>query len=293
MLELAKLCLIAVVIVLAWQPFFRLILLGVIVILKKLLLKSETEIGRENVPKGPGLVLTNHFTTGEEAGLLFYCLTRILGLMKVYLLYKKELEEGKNLWTKIGGLIALVFLRGAGFRPTRREQKDEVGSSWAAKKLSKGKTLLAMPEGTSRHEGLIIAKRKGLARLAMQGDYAITPAAVSYAAHAISDGLRTWFNRLQRLWDRLRNRPPRPKIDTRHIITIRYGRSFFLKDHGLNQETDPTGERATTAIMVRIGALLPRDQWGDYASEIADFLKSEAPDAAYYRNRRTSLDHLG
>ena len=279
MLELVKLCLIAMVIVIAWQPFFRLFLLWFILLLKTPLLKSETQLGRENVPKkGPGLVLTNHFTTGEEAGLLFYLLSRIQGLMQVYLLYKKELD-GTNLKTMPFGLIARIFLRGAGFRPTHREQRDEVASDWTAKRLTRGKSILAMPEGTSRHEGLILAKRKGLARLAMQGNYWVLPVAIPNGAHAISDGLSTWRSRF--------------KTDKRHNIVVVYGKPFFLKDLGLNLHNDPTGEKATTEIMVRIGAMLPEHLRGFYASAVKEFLSGNASDVGYYRNLQTSLDHLG
>ncbi len=280
MLELAILCLIAVVIVVVWQPFFRLVLLGVILFLKRLLLKSETVIGKENVPKkGSVLVLTNHFTTGEEAGLLFYYLTLIKGLMQVYLLYKKELEEGTNLLTKLGGLVALIVLRGAGFRPTRREHKDEVASAWTAKKLDQKKTVLGMPEGTSRHPGLIIAKRKGLARIALKGNHPITPAAIPNGAKAISDGLKYWSSRF--------------KIDKRHDLITIFGKTFYLSDLGITLENDPTGERATTEIMVRVGSMLPKDLWGEYGSAIADYLKSDQPHAAYYRDLRASLSLLG
>ena len=176
--------------------------------------------------------------------------------MQVYLLYKKELD-GTNLKTMPFGLIARIFLRGAGFRPTHREQRDEVASDWTAKRLTRGKSILAMPEGTSRHEGLILAKRKGLARLAMQGNYWVLPVAIPNGAHAISDGLSTWRSRF--------------KTDKRHNIVVVYGKPFFLKDLGLNLHNDPTGEKATTEIMVRIGAMLPEHLRGFYASAVKNF----------------------
>ena len=127
----------------------------------------------------------------------------------------------------------------------------------------------------------------------MQSDYEITPAAIPIGEQGISDGVDTWRNRVQRLWDWLRRRPLRPKIDTRHIVTIIFGKSFFLSELGINSENDPTGERATTAIMVRIGSMLPKNLWGEYASAIADYLKSDEPHADYYRNLRASLSLLG
>ena len=57
---------------------------------------------------------------------------------------------------------------------------------------------------------------------------------------------------------------------------------------------DPKGEEGQTAvdaIMIRIGAMLPPEQRGEYEEDVKKFLKeSTAPDADYYRKLQPLVD---
>ena len=231
------------------------------------------EYGKENIPQ-TGMLIEHcsHFTTAEEAGIIFDLSPR-----RLYLMYKKDLETGTNLPTRLAGYFVKFFLRGAGFIPTERGVKDGgtavAQARWA---LKQGHAVLAMPERTSRQPVLIEASGKGTARLAMELDCPIQPIAVIGAPHAITHGLLAWL----RLY-------PRQKL---HII---YGLPFRFSQLGLNLENDPTGKNATTACMVRIGAMLPKQFRGFYTQTVEEFLTSDAFDIDYYRKLQTSLDLLG
>ncbi len=232
--------------------------------LRLIVAKGVTEIGRETLPKnGPVFIHINHFTTAEEAGVV---LDRFPN-KGLHVLYKSELETGKNPLTYvIGAFIVRPVLRLAGFIPTRREIKETVAVDKARFVLSQRGFLMAMPERTSRHNTLIEAKGRGTARLAMEYDCPVLPVGVSGAKSAIVNGLKSYLF-----------------LGKKQQLTIAYGLPFCLSRLGLNLENDPNGEQAMTAIMVRIGALLPRYLWGFYEEDIDKFLASSAFDVDHYR----------
>lgn len=229
----------------------------------------------ENLPKeGPLLIAINHFTTAEEAGAVFHCQQGYVSL-----LYKKELEDGGNPLTFIFGRVSKVFLRWSGFTPTRREIKETRAVDMTKEALRMGWRLLFTPERTSRnHTSLIYAKGRGTQRIAMGLDCLVAPVAVENGKGALKNGLLSYirplgflpFLKFARNW-------------RKHVIIIRYGPVFRFNDLGLNLEIDPEGERATTELMIRIGALLPVEQRGYYTGTIEKFLASDDLDVGFYK----------
>lgn len=248
--------------VVRWFAFY--FLLRVIArTLKILVAKEVVEIGRKNLPKlGPVFLHANHMTTAEEAGLIFDRLSQ-----GIHIIYKTELERGKNPLTWfIGFFIVRPVLRLSGFIPTNRDIKETTAVEKIRHVIEEGGWLLAMPERTSRQPVLVEGKGKGTARLCMEYNCQVLPVGVSGASGAIVNGLKSYLG-----------------LGKKQILTIAYGQSFFLSQLNLNLKNDPTGEKATTAIMVRIGALLPSELWGHYQKEVQDFLQSDLFDASYYR----------
>lgn len=231
--------------------------------LKILVAKDVVEIGRENIPEhGPIFAHTNHLTTAEEAGIILDRLPQNL-----HVLYKADLEGGKNPFTWFAGFfIVKPVLRLAGFIPTRREIKETTAVDKVKDVLAQKGWLLAMPERTSRHSELVEGRGKGTARLAMEYECPVWPIGVSGAKGAIVNGLKSYAG-----------------LGKKQILTVAYGKPFLLSKLGLNMQNDPTGEKATTAIMVRIGALLPKELWGYYQQEIEEFLESKMFDVDFYR----------
>jgi len=227
--------------------------------LKFLLTNGVVEIGRENLPDEGSLVINhNHNTTSEDAGALQAVINRALTI-----LYKKSLES-----FPFGFFFVMPFLRLAGFIPVQREVKDTVATAKTRWALQHGRWVVAMPQGTSRNPTLSEGKRRGTARLAMEGDYRILPVAIHGADGAIGSGLRRLLLRK----------------GSRKTITILYGKPIPLSALGLSLENDPEGAQATHEIMVRIGAMLPEAMRGYYTEGIAQFLASDAPDVVYYRD---------
>ncbi len=227
--------------------------------------RGVVEIGRENLPKdGPVFMNANHMTTAEEAGIILDRLPK----KGIHILYKSDLEKGKNPLTYvIGAFIVRPVLRLAGFIPTNRDIKETVAVEKIIDVINQKGWLLAMPERTSRQPVLVEGKGKGTARIAMQYDCLVLPIGVSGAKGAIVNGLKSYL-----------------KLGKKQTLTIAYGQPFRLSQLGISQENDPTGERATTAIMVRIGALLPRYLWGFYEEQIEEFLSSDAFDVSHYQS---------
>lgn len=238
--------------------------------LKLLLTKNVVEIGKDNIPtKGPVFAHTNHLTTAEEAGIILDRLGQ-----SIHVLYKADLESGKNPLTwVVGFFIVKPVLRLAGFIPTRRGIKETTAVEKVEDVIAQEGWLLAMPERTSRHTELVEGRGKGTARIAMQYDCPVWPIGVSGAKGAIVNGLKSYVG-----------------LGKKHVITVAYGRPFLLRELGLTLNNDPTGEKATTEIMVRIGALLPRNLWGYYEREITEFLESNIFDASFYQETQSRLN---
>lgn len=118
----------------------------------------------ENMPqKGPLIIGVNHSTTAEEAGGLFH-----VEKGHISILYKKDLEEGRNPLTWLLGKVSKFFLQEAGFIPTRREVKETKATNMVVQALRQNWRVMAMPEGTSRgHNSLIYAKRRGTQKIAI------------------------------------------------------------------------------------------------------------------------------
>lgn len=250
-----------------FKPLARRVLWLVAFVLKSALVKKIIEFHRENVPKqGPLIVASNHVSTGEDPGVI------LLFFPDIIILYKKELEEGKNPLTFLFGLVARLLMRGAMFIPVRRGEKELTGISQMHQALSSGARILGLPEGTSRgHTVLIEAKRKGICREAMAANCPVLPVALYDTPHALTDGLL---------------------FKGRHTVKVIYGKPLLFSKLELTLENDPTGEKATTALMSRIAAMLPSEKRGFYSTHAFDFLSGQDPDVSFYRNLQSLVQQL-
>lgn len=241
-------------------------------ILRRIAAGSVKQVHRENFPKtGALLVLLNHFaSSGEEFGILIQQLGR-----KVHVVYKSELEKG------LLGLFTKLFLRAAEMIPTKRGKRGEgiQAEERIRAILEGGEVVAAAAEGTSRHQSLIRAKRRGLGRIAVELDCLVLPVAIHNATSALVNGLLSYL-RLTSLGFLSRGR-------RRQDIRVFYGAPIRMSDLGIDFRTDPEGlegQTAINAIMIRIGAMLPTEQRGEYAEDVSNFLEaSNDPDADFYR----------
>ena len=126
--------------------------------------------GRENIPRSGGMVLAcNHVSSFDPwpLGLPLWP-QRMLRFMA-----KSELY-----WFPL-----TLVLNGAGAFPVRRGQQDAEAIANAVRLAREGNVVAMFPEGTRRRKGLVkrfeARPRTGAARIALEADVPLVPAAVS------------------------------------------------------------------------------------------------------------------
>jgi len=251
---------------------FWLILKVIAHALRHIAIRKIKQINKESFPeKGPLLVLFHHLTVIEEAGILFQLLWK-----KIHFVYKDEIEK-----TPWGLLIVRPFLRFSGMIPAKR---GKTGTAKEAEEkilfvLEQGGRVAAAPERSSRHFGLVRAKARGLFRIAIKQNCPILPVAVHNATGALVDGL-LYYLKWTPLWFFFRKK-------RRSDIYVVYGIPIKMSELGIDLRNDPPGlegQAAADAIMIRIGAMLPRHLRGEYTEDIDAFLEGTDPDVTFYRD---------
>jgi 1-acyl-sn-glycerol-3-phosphate acyltransferase len=240
-------------------------------VLRGIAVRSVKQINKDSFPKtGALLIPINHFAgKGEEFGILIQQLGR-----KIYFVYKSDLEKG------LLGPFVRLFLRGVGI-PTKRGKRGEGVEAEEKIKavLEEDSVVAAAPEGTSRHKGLIRARRRGIGRIAVELDCPVLPVAIHNANGALVNGLLS-YPRLTFLGFLFRGK-------RRQDIKVIFGALIKMSELRIDFKDDPEelqGQAATDAMMIRVGAMLPLKDRGEYEEDINEFLeKSNAPDADFYR----------
>jgi 1-acyl-sn-glycerol-3-phosphate acyltransferase len=198
--------------------------------------------------EGPVLLVANH-VSNADAPLIGSFVTPALG-RRIYWLGKQEALD----WPVIGKLLELNAVIGI-----QRGSADVEAFRSAKRVLDEGHVLIVFPEGTRSPTGTLQEAKEGTTILARRTGARIVPIGVS--------GTRRVWPRGQRL--------PHP---TRGRVVLRVGQPFTISASGSGAERRAAQVAATTQIMGRIGALLPPDQRGAYASAAAT--AASAPESA-------------
>ncbi|MEF3275914.1 MAG: 1-acyl-sn-glycerol-3-phosphate acyltransferase [Chloroflexus sp.] len=138
--------------------------------------------------------------------------------------------------------LAGWFFRNMNVIPIRRGKRDLAALEAAAEALRNGAVLLIFPEGHRSRNGILQPGRGGAIRLAMQAGVPIVPMAITGTEHGFRGTLR------------------------REPVHIKIGEPYRIEPLPDNKIPADVMERLTTAMMVKIAALLPPAQRGPYAS---------------------------
>ncbi len=123
-----------------------------------------TVIGRENVPKTGGCVVTCNHTPGFDYAALGYASPR-----QIFFMVKAEAFENP--------FLAWIMTNGGGI-PVQRGKGDTHAVQRAIDKVVAGYPLAIFPEGTRSKDGTLQAAHTGAVRIAMHARVPIVPAVV-------------------------------------------------------------------------------------------------------------------
>ncbi|HEY8029538.1 MAG TPA: lysophospholipid acyltransferase family protein [Gaiellaceae bacterium] len=126
--------------------------------------------GRENIPREGGMVLAcNHVSSFDPWP---------LGLPLWPRRFLRFMAKSELYWFPL-----TLILNGAGAFPVRRGQSDAEAIDTAVRLAAGGHIVVMFPEGTRRRKGLVkrfeARPRSGAARIALEADVPLIPAAVS------------------------------------------------------------------------------------------------------------------
>lgn len=126
-----------------------------------------TVTGKENIPTNEPVIFIANHCSHLDIGVLCGSLP-----VNLHFLGKKEL-----MWTPVVGWY--MFVAGHIFVDRSNRKKAIVSIAKAAKKISKGKSLIIFPEGTRSKSGKIGVFKKGAFHLALQANVKIIPVTIN------------------------------------------------------------------------------------------------------------------
>jgi 1-acyl-sn-glycerol-3-phosphate acyltransferase len=210
------------------QKFFRSILRGIVILLAKLLTRTNVE-GLKNIPDEGGVLMTANHLSAVDPALIFMSLDRSDSQGFVAKKHRNNL-----FYRTVVNLIGGIWLN--------RYEADSQALRKARAHLKNGGIFGIAPEGTRSPTGALIAGKTGAAYLADISNVPIQPIAIYGSEDA--------GHRILKF--------ERPKI------TVIFGELYTLpkidrkeREVGLQQNTDE--------IMCRIAAMLPLEYRGEYA----------------------------
>jgi 1-acyl-sn-glycerol-3-phosphate acyltransferase len=135
--------------------------------------------GRENVPDGGGFVLAcNHLSSFDPWP---------LGLPLYPQHFLRFMAKSELYWFPL-----TLVLNGGGAFPVRRGQADTEAIETAVQLAREGNAVTMFPEGTRRKKGLVkrfeARPRSGAARIALEANVPLVPAAVKGTDHLLRFG---------------------------------------------------------------------------------------------------------
>lgn len=191
--------------------------------------------GQENIPQsGPLLVASNHLSNLDPA-----IVAAALPSAPVFLAKKELFKYG----------IGSIFMRGYGAYPVDRRRADVGALNWITNQLlSEHRTAIVFPEGTRSKTGGLLKGQLGLAHIAVSTGVPVIPFALT-GSENLQNPIKV-FKPTATL---------RLKIGKPFVAVPSDGKSLR------RQVADVTSE-----IMIRIAAMLPEGQRGEY-SGLTDF----------------------
>jgi len=188
--------------------------------------------GAEHVPPSGGCVIASNHNLGPDYVILGYAASR-----QVFYMAKSEAFDVHPLLS--------CFLLNIGTFPIKRGQRDSAAIESALQFVHMGHALGMFPEGTRSRSGVLQKGKSGVARIAMQAQAPVIPAAVINSA-ALFRRFRQWR---------------RPEV------IVRFGPPLRCA----GEPGNPAAVRSNTRrIMLGIAALLPPELRGPYADAIPD-----------------------
>ncbi len=214
-----------------------------------LLLRAEV-VGRERIPRGgPFILMVNHCNFLDPIVAMYALLPReAVVLTKV----ENMQRPGLSLLMRLYGVI-----------PVERGEADVTAIKRAIETLEQGNILLVAPEGTRSYHGRLLPAKHGMTFIALRTGVPILPVGVT--------GVKDFWSNLRSL----RRTPVRANI----------GHPFRFRHRG--HVSRQTMEEMTREAMYQLAALLPPEQWGEYADvehaseEHIEFLEPGVSNLAY------------
>ncbi|MBL7202596.1 MAG: 1-acyl-sn-glycerol-3-phosphate acyltransferase [Anaerolineae bacterium] len=228
------------------------------------LIRAEV-IGRERIPAdGSFILMVNHCNFLDPGVAMWAMLPRQVVLF----------TKAKNLDLPVGGPL----LRWYGVIPVERGEADTNAMRQAFDLLKENRhILLVAPEGTRSYHGRLLSAKDGMAFMATRADVPILPVGVS--------GVKTFWANVRRV--------------RRTRVQVVIGHPFRFR--GNERSRRDSLRRMTREAMYQLAALLPPEQWGEYADienaseETIEFLEPGQSNLVYAQaaSLRATRAHRG
>jgi 1-acyl-sn-glycerol-3-phosphate acyltransferase len=194
----------------------------------RVLIRAEV-IGREHIPAdGSFILMVNHCNFMDPGVAMWAMLPRQVVLF----------TKAKNLDLPVRGLL----LRWYGAIPVERGEADTKALRQAFDLLSENRhVLLVAPEGTRSYHGRLQPAKDGMAYIATRANVPILPVGVS--------GVKPFWANVRRV--------------RRTRVRVMIGHPFRFR--GSERSRRDALRRMTREAMYQLAALLPPEQWGEYA----------------------------
>lgn len=203
--------------------------------------------GLENVPHTGAAMLASNHAAWIDIPLLAYPVPRATHYMAKIELFQTAL---------LGGIIGMM-----GAFPVRRGEGDRESLRTAERLLGQGELIAIFPEGHRSESGLIRGL-PGAALIALRANVPVVPVAIINSRAVFQKG---------------------HIVIRRPTVTVRYGKPFMLTRSGARHTRDDL-ERGIDEIMTQIARLLPPEEHGVYAPQVA------APPAKPQATSETTAD---
>lgn len=195
--------------------------------------------GRENIPEGPCLFVSNHLSNADALAL-----DRAFAPRKVWFLAGVKLQTTDM--TRLGTEIVQTI-------PIRPNSPDVEALKRAVETLKQGHSVLIFPEGGRSRTGALIPGKKGAGLIARRAGVPVVPVAL------------TGTEKLLPINDQdMAGERPHPAT-----VTVTIGKPFYVKDLEVEGgEGEDARQLLTDAIMCRVAELLPPEYRGVYAHRV-------------------------
>lgn len=198
----------------------------------------EQVVGRELIPEGPVLFISNHLSNADG-----YCLVRAFRPRRVWFLAGVKLRS--TTMTRLAMEVVDTI-------PIKPNSADLDAIRKAVEMLRSGQSVLIFPEGGRSRTGKLIRAKKGVALIASRAGVPVVPVALTGTEKflPINDA-------------DMGGEKAHRGVD----VTIRFGRPFRVEDLTPAPGVDDSRQALTDAMMERIAELLPPEYRGVYGAE--------------------------